>query len=117
MNEVKTSTDEILVHFIRPGLGPRDYHLAEGAKLADLLRLAGVSTADQAVFIDGVPPEEASPLREGVVVTVVPRSSDDAAQTPWHASVPALRDADIAREYSDAMKTRREADMGEDPPG
>ena len=29
--------------------------------------------------------------------------------------VPAFRDEDIAREYSEAMKARRDADPGEDP--
>jgi hypothetical protein len=115
MNESKTSTAEILVHFIRPGVGTRDYHLSEGATLADLLRLSGVSTMNQAVFIDGVPPEEALPLRDGVVVTIVPRPRNAAGDEPWRAAVPAFRDEAISREYSEAMKARREVDPGEEP--
>jgi hypothetical protein len=116
MSETRTSTEEILVHFVRPGVGSRDYHLAEGATLADLLRLSGVSTANQAVFIDGVPPEEALPLRDGSVVSIVPRPRDTAGEEPWRASVPAFRDEHISREYSEAMRARRDADPGEDPP-
>ncbi len=115
MNESRTSTDEILVHFVRPGVGTRDYHLSEGATLADLLRLSGVSMANQAVFIDGVPPEEAVPLRDGVVVTIVPRPRNAAGDEPWRAAVPAFRDEAISREYSEAMKARRESDPGEEP--
>src|ERR1022692_1375604 len=52
MSELKTSTEEILVHLVRPGVGERDYHLSAGATLADLLRLSETSTTNQAVFID-----------------------------------------------------------------
>jgi hypothetical protein len=115
MNEARTSTEEILVHFVRPGVGTREYHLSEGATLADLLRLSGVSTTNQAVFIDGVPPEEALPLRDGVVVTLVPRPRNAPGDEPWRAPVPAFRDEEISREYSEAMKARREEDLGEAP--
>jgi hypothetical protein len=116
MSETRASTEEILVHFLRPGIGSRDYQLADGATLGDLLRLAGISTANQAIFVDGVPPEEALPLHDGAVVTIVPRPRSSAGEDPWHASVPAFRDEDIAREYSEAMRARRDADPGEDPP-
>jgi len=116
MSESRTSTEEILVHFVRPGVDTHDYHLSEGATLADLLRLSGVSMENQAVLIDGVPPEQAVPLRDGVVVTIVPqpRNADD--DEPWRAAVPAFRDEAISREYSEAMKARRESDPGEEPP-
>jgi hypothetical protein len=42
------------------------------ATLADLLRVSGASVANQAVFLDGAPPEEAVPLDSGMVVTIVP---------------------------------------------
>ena len=64
MIEPKTSAVEILVHLVRPGRAC-DYHLSEGATLADLLRLSGTSTMNQAVFVDGVPPEESLPLHNG----------------------------------------------------
>jgi hypothetical protein len=115
MSESRTSTEEILVHFVRPGVGARDYHLGEGATLADLLRLSGVSTASQAVLIDGVPPEEALPLRDGTVVTAQPRPRNAACDEPWRAVVPALRDEELSREYSEMIKARREADPGEAP--
>jgi len=110
MNESRTATEEILVHFIRPGVGARDYRLAEGATLADLLRLSGASTTGQAVFIDGVPPEEALRLRDGVVVTITPLPRNASGDEPWRASLPALRDEDVSREYSEVMRSRRESD-------
>ena len=74
MSEPKTSTAEILIHLVRPGVGSRDYHLFEGATLTDLLRLSGTSTTNQAAFVDGVAPEEALRLHNGAVVTIVPRT-------------------------------------------
>jgi hypothetical protein len=37
----KTSTADIPVHPVRPGVAARDYHLTEGATLADLRRRSG----------------------------------------------------------------------------
>jgi len=71
MSQARTSTEEILIHVVRPGVHMRDCHLAEGATLADLFPLSGVSTTEQIVFIDGVPLEEALPLRDRAVVTIV----------------------------------------------
>jgi hypothetical protein len=68
----KISTAEILVHLVGPGVAPRDYHLPEGATLADLLRCSGSLTASLGVLVDGVTPEEAMALRDGAVVTIVP---------------------------------------------
>ena len=107
MSEPKTSTQEILVHLVRPGFGARDYHLPEGATLADLLRLSGTSTTNQAVFVAGVPPEEGLVLREGVVVTVVPQLGNGAGDEPWRAAVPAFQDEQLFQEYSEAVKARR----------
>jgi hypothetical protein len=110
MIEPKTSAAEILVHLVRPGVGASDYHLSEGATLADLLRHSGASTTDQAVFVDGVPPEESLPLHNGVVVTIVPRPRHAAGDEPWRAAVPAFRDEALFQEYSAALKTRRQGD-------
>ena len=74
--------------------------MAEGATLADLLRLSGASTVNQTVLIDGVPPEESLPLHNGVVVTIVPRPRNAAGDEPWRAAVPALRDEALFQEYS-----------------
>jgi hypothetical protein len=108
MSESKTSTEEILVHLVRPAVGTRDYHLTDGATLADLLRLSGISATDQAIFVDGVPPEEGLLLHEGVVVTIVPRPRNSAVDEPWRAAVPAFRDEALFQEYSEALKTRRQ---------
>jgi len=107
MSELKTSTERILVHLVRPGVGARDYHLSAGATLADLLRLSETSMTNQAVFVDGVPPEEVVPLCEGVVVTIVPRPGNAAGDAPWRATVPAFQDEALFQEYSDALKACR----------
>jgi hypothetical protein len=117
MGELKSSTEEILVHLVRPGVGVQDYHLAEGATLADLLRQSGTSTTDQSVFVDGVPPEEGLPLSMGVVVTIVPRPGNDAGDEPWRAAVPAFRDEALSREYSETLKALRHGDDPEEGQG
>jgi len=114
MSELKTSTEEILVHLVRPCVGARNYHLSAGATLADLLRLSETSTTNQAVFVDGIPPEEVLPLREGVVVTIMPRPRNAAGDEPWRAAVPAFRDEALFQEYSDALKARRYEDNPEE---
>jgi sulfur carrier protein ThiS len=118
MGELKSSTEEILVHLVRPGVGVQDYHLAEGATLADLLRQSGTSTTDQAVFVDGMAPEERLPLSMGVVVTIVPRPGSADGDEPWRAAVPAFRDEALFQEYSEALKARRRGgDPGEGQAG
>jgi len=109
MSEPKTSMVEILVHLVRPAVGARDYHLPEGATLADLLRLSRASTTHQAVFVDGVPPEEALSLRDGAVVTIVPRPANAATDEPWRATIPAFRDEALFQEYDETLKARRQA--------
>jgi hypothetical protein len=111
----KTSTVEIQVHFVRTGV-TRDYHLPEGATLADLLRRSGVPAADQSVLVDGVTPEEALALRDGAVVTIVPRPGDADRDQPWRATIPAFRDEGLSREYTETLKARRRSvDPEEDP--
>jgi hypothetical protein len=85
---------EISVHLVVPGVGTRDYHLAQGATLGDLSRLSDSETANQSVFFEDLPFEEAAPLRNSA--------------SAWRASVPALRDGELAREYSEVIRTRRQ---------
>jgi hypothetical protein len=90
VSELKTSTEEILVQLVRPGVGARDYRLSLGATLADLLRVSGASVANQAVLVDCVRPEEAVSLHSGMVVTIVPRPKYADDDEPWRATVPAF---------------------------
>ena len=108
-----TSTADIQVHLVRPGVAARDYHLPEGATLADLLHRSGSPAAGQAVLVDGVTPEEALTLRDGAIVTFVPRPGDVAGDKPWRVTIPAFRDEDLFREYTKALKARREEDPEE----
>jgi hypothetical protein len=108
MSELKTSTEQILVHLVRPRVGAQDFHLFAGATLADLLRLSETSTTNQAVFVDGVSPEEMLTLHAGVVVTIAPRLRNSAGDEPWRATIPAFQDEALFREYSDTLKARRD---------
>jgi sulfur carrier protein ThiS len=110
MSESGTSTLKISVHLVTPGVGVRDYHLSEGATLADLLRQSATSTTDRAIFVDGLPLEESLPLREGAVVTIVPKPGDSATDEPWRAVVASFRDEALFREYSEILKARRRED-------
>jgi hypothetical protein len=112
----KTSTAAIQVHLVRPGIAARDYHLPEGATLADLLRRSGAPAADQTVLVDGLTPEETLALRDGAVVTIVPRPGAATGNEPWRATIPASRDEDLFREYTEALEARRRAvEPDEDP--
>jgi hypothetical protein len=107
MSEPGTSTDEIRVHLVRPGVGLWDYNLSVGATLADLLRVSGSTMENEAAFVDTVPLEETSPLHEGAVVTIAPRPANNVRDEPWLASIPAFQDESLFQEYSDALKARR----------
>jgi hypothetical protein len=116
MSEPKTSTEEILVRLVLAGVSAVEYHLAEGATLADLLRISAASTTNQAVLVDGETPEEALPLRDGAVVMIVPRPRNSAVDEPWRAAVPSVRDQALFQEYSEVLEDRRrEIDPEEDP--
>jgi hypothetical protein len=108
MSELKTSTAEILVHLVRPGVAKQDYHLAAGATVGDLVRLSQTSMENQAIFVDGVPLEETLPLHEGASVTIVPRPRNAAGAEPWRASIPAFQDEALFQEYSETVRDRRQ---------
>jgi sulfur carrier protein ThiS len=110
MSELGTPSLKISVHLLSPGVGVRDYHLAEGATVADLLRQSATSTTDQAIFVDGLPIEEGLSLREGTVVTIVPKPRISAADEPWRVVVPAFRDEALCQEYSEILESRRRED-------
>ena len=83
MSEPRTSTEEILVHFVRPGVGTRDYHLAEGATLADLFRRR---LPQELLYID------AAPEHEPVAVLLHDLAGDDRAEGAASAFAgPAIR--------------------------
>jgi hypothetical protein len=69
-----------------------------------------------AVFVEGVLPEEALPLLDGVVVTVVPRPKNAVGGEPWRAAIPAFRDDALFREYLDVLEDRRHEAIPEEDP-
>ena len=92
MSELKTSTEEILVHVVRPNVGARDYRMSAGATLADLLRLAETSIENQAILVDGVLTADLVQLHAGAVVTILPEAKKAAGTEPWRVPIPAFRD-------------------------
>ena len=102
----ETSTG-IVVRLARPGAKPEEFHLPEGATLADLLRASGTLTADQSVLIGGVPLEEAVALTDGVVVAVMPRPAVESEKEPWRVPIVAFDDEATWAEYIEIMKESR----------
>jgi hypothetical protein len=98
---------KILVQLVRPGLGVHTYHLTDGATLADLLHLSRADAADQVVCIDDQVAEEATPLHDGALVTIVPRMRNSAADEPWRATIAAFEDDTLFDDYTEAIKARR----------
>jgi hypothetical protein len=43
-------------------------------------------------------------------VTIVPQPGNAAGAEPWRATIPALRDEDLFREYTEALEARRRAE-------
>ncbi len=117
MKEPSTSTADILVQVVQPGVGPSNYHLAEGSTLGDLLRLCGHPLTDEAVLIDGLPPAESVVLHDGAIVTIVHSTrGHEPGNEPWRARIPAFQDDALFREYMEILKTRRQQDNTfEDP--
>src|SRR5437016_5321430 len=112
----KTSTAEIQIYLVRPGVAVRVYHLPENATLADVLRRSGTPAEGQAGLVDSVTPEEALELRDGAVVTIVTQPGAATGAEPWRATIPAFRDEDLFREYTEALEARRRsADPTVDP--
>jgi hypothetical protein len=115
MSELKTSTEELLVHVVRPNVGARDYYMSAGATLADLLRLSETSIENQAILVDGVRTAEIVQLHAGAVVTILPQARKAAGTAPWREPIPAFRDDALFQEYSDAVKAHRhEVGSGEE---
>ncbi len=102
----ETTTAEIVIHLARPGVAAQEYHLPEGATLADFLKSAGLSSTDPQIYIQGVPIEETLRLRDGEVVTIVPRSSVKGNE-PWRAKISSFQDDAIFDEYMEIMRELR----------
>ena len=112
MNELKTSTGNILVHLVR-GEARRTttYHRGRPSRISCVSK---TSRAHYAVFINGVPPDETVPLDEAAV-TIVPRSTDTGAANLDGATIAAFQDEALYREYSDVLNARRrEVDSDEE---
>lgn len=108
---------KIRVRLVRPGIGVHQYQLSGGATVADLLHTAEVVGANHEIYVDGLIAEETVPLHDDVIVLVIARARDAAVDQPWRATIPSFRDDHLFRQYTDALKSRRqqpEPDEGED---
>ena len=112
-----TATSEIVVYLVRPGDPVRTYHLSKGASLADFLSLIGTSRADEKVYIQGDPIEEASPLKDGTVVTIVPQSWNGRGNEPWRQISIAFQDDALFEEYMEIIREQRRREYPEEEPG
>jgi hypothetical protein len=117
MSEPQTSTAEILVHLVRPGVEAQDFHLAEGSTVTDLLRASGIATANQGILIDGVPIEEAVRLVEGAVVTIGSSTGQMRVDKPWHQRISAFQNEELWREYREILENQRRESRSEDQAG
>jgi hypothetical protein len=112
MSKPETTTAEILVHLVRPGLGSQDIPLSEGATVADLLRASGVSTS-QSILVDGVPIEEAVPLIDGAIVTIAPVAPVIGQNGYWGPPITAFQDEELCREYFEILEAQRREPVSE----
>jgi sulfur carrier protein ThiS len=115
MSKPPTSTAEILVHLVRAGTETQEIHLAEGSTVADLLKVSGASTTNQAILINGVPIEEAVPLIDGAIVTISPSNGQTFGDAFWGRPITAFQDEALWREYREILEAqRRDSNDGED---
>ena len=56
-------------------------------------------------------------LLDGVVVKIVPQSSNGAGNEPWRAVSTAFQDDALFQEYMDILKAKREEEFPEEDPG
>ena len=78
----------VRVQLVRPGVRTQKYCLPDGATLSELLRRSGVTTTNQAVYVDGVIAGEATPLHDGSVAMIVLEPRKGAVEEPWCADDP-----------------------------
>jgi hypothetical protein len=110
MSELQTATQEILVHLATPGGGTREYPMAVGSSLGDLLRRIGGLMPRASILVDGVPPEDALLLHDGVVVTVMPPDRSQSTDILNRKPIPSFQDEELYQEYRAAVEARRERD-------
>jgi hypothetical protein len=110
------ATRGLLIRLVRPGVGSRRYRLAANATVADLLRRVRAITTDQLIYIGDDIATETTPLYDGAVVAVIPRSKDSAGSEPWRATISSFDNDDLFQEYRDALKESRDSFLPvEDP--
>jgi sulfur carrier protein ThiS len=98
------------VTIVRPGVGTETVALAEGSTLGDLLRQAGVNASDSTVLIDGGELADQFVLKNGMVVTVVPRAAKDGAGESWRETVGMFKDDPAFEEMMRFVWAAREAE-------
>jgi len=97
------------VTLLRMGVGKEEIELPEGATLADLVRLAGVRTDAQEIFIDGRTLLECLTLPPGAIVSVVPKPGNAAGAGDWRGAVGISRGDPLFEESVKAGRAYRDS--------
>ncbi len=96
-----------LVRLVRPGVGAQKYDLPEGATLAELLRRAGATTTNQAIYVDGGVAGGTARLHDGAIVMIVPQPRIGEVDAPWRSTIPSFRDDALFQQYTEILKSPR----------
>src|SRR4051812_19438870 len=73
MSAGPNSTDTIHVTLVRPGVGPQEFSLAQGATVGDLIREAKADVHHQVIMVGPRALEEAEVLTPDSFIFIVPR--------------------------------------------
>lgn len=110
MGTALTAKQCVQVTLLRPDVGQQIFKLAEGATLADLLRESGAAISSPNVLIDGYSIEDVLPLKSGMVITIVPQTSQTPSNGSWRETIGMFQDTPAFRAMIAEGRAIREAD-------
>jgi sulfur carrier protein ThiS len=110
MGRTSTTKRRIEVTVLRPDGPSQTFTLPGRATLADLLREAGAGIRGPNILIDGRPIEEATILKSGMTITIVPEPPQPPPNGSWRDTVGMFEDNAAFREMIAAGRAIREAD-------
>jgi sulfur carrier protein ThiS len=110
MATVSTDQRSIEVTLIRADADSQTFTLPEGATLGDLLREAGAPIRRPRFLIDGDPIEDATILRSGMTITLIPEPSEAGEKRSWLEAVGMFADDPTFGEAVAEGRAIREAD-------
>jgi hypothetical protein len=102
--------NEVNLTLIRQGIGREDVTLPERATLADLFRQARIEPDREMICIDGKSLEEHLVLKNGMIVTIVPKPRSAAVDERWRETIGMFHANEAFRELVEAVEASREAE-------